>query len=74
MPNIYRVNYSEDENRGDNNFPPDKKSKSKGDKKKKADFKTMKNNTVKSLNEVEYFLGNFGEFIKYAKIFKYFKK
>ena len=74
MPNIYRVNYPENEDRGGNLPPPDKKKKVNGNKKSKTDFKTMKNNTVKSLNEVEYFLGNFGDLIKYAKFFKYFKK
>ena len=58
MPNIYKANFFEDENRG---------------KKKKPNFKTMKKNTVKSLNDVEYFLNNFGNFVKYVKLYKLLK-
>lgn len=42
-------------------------------KKKKPNFKTMKKNTVKSLNDVEYFLNNFGNFVKYVKLYKLLK-
>ena len=58
MPNIYKANFFEDENRGE---------------KKKPNFKTMKKNTVKSLNDVEYFLNNFGNFVKYVKLYKLLK-
>ena len=44
MPNIYKANFFEDENRGEKKNPPPKK--------KKPNFKTMKKNTVKSLNDV----------------------
>lgn len=52
------------ENRGRTNPPP---------KHKKTNFKTLKNNTIKSLNDVEYFLNNFGQFIKCIKIYKLLK-
>lgn len=49
----------------------------RGDKrppqKKKLNFKICKNNTIKSLNEVEYFLNNFKKFARYVKIYKLFK-
>ena len=41
--------------------------------KKKLDFKTMKNNTISSLNDVEYFLNNFHKISRYMKLFKLFK-
>ena len=66
MPNIYRATIPEEnENRGGKN-PPHKKNK-------KNDFKTLKNNTIKSLNDVEYFLNNFGHFVKYVKLYKLLK-
>ena len=45
------------ENRGGKCPPP----------KKKFNFKCCKDNTIKSLHEVEYFLNNFHRFIKYVK-------
>lgn len=42
-------------------------------KKKKFDFKCLKSDTCKSLNEVEYFLNNFSDFLRYAKIVKLLK-
>ena len=42
-------------------------------KKKKVDFKQLKNNTCKSLNEVEYFLNNFQKFTNCIKIYKILK-
>ena len=60
MPNIYKANFFEDENRGEKKNPPPKK--------KKPNF-----NTVKSLNDVEYFLNNFGNFVKYVKLYKLLK-
>ena len=51
-------------NRGDSPPPP---------KKKKIDIKKMKNNTCKSLQEVEYFLNNFHRFTNYIKLYKILK-
>ena len=65
MPNIYRANYPENTNRGEKNPPPKKKNK--------TDFKTIKKNTINSLNDVEHFLNNFGHFIKYIKLYKLLK-
>ena len=45
----------------------------KSPQKNKFNFKTCKNNTIKSLNEVEYFLNNFKKFARYVKIYKLFK-
>lgn len=53
------------ENRGEKLPPP--KSK------KKFNFKFYKNNTIKSLHDVEYFLNNFKRFIKYVKLYKILK-
>ncbi len=50
-------------NRGENNPPP----------KKNFDFKLYKKNTIKSLNEIEYFLNNFQKFVKCFKFSKFFK-
>ena len=70
MPNLYRATIPEDnENRGGKNPP----QKHKPNKKKKTDFKTLKNNTIKSLNDVEYFLNNFNHFVKYVKLYKLLK-
>lgn len=51
------------ENRGEKTPPP----------KKSFDFKLYKKNTVKSLNEIEYFLNNFKHFVRYVKLFKILK-
>ena len=40
---------------------------------KKLSFKSLKNNTLSSLNEVEHFLNNFQNAIKYIKLYKLFK-
>lgn len=42
-------------------------------KNKKKDFKTIKKNTIKSLNEIENFLKNFNVIIKGLKVYKFFK-
>ena len=42
-------------------------------KKKKVDFKLLKNNTCKSLSEVEYFLNNFQKFTNCIKLYKILK-
>lgn len=49
-----------------------RKSSSKS-KKKKLNFKTCKNNTINSLNEVEHFLRNFNGIVKYIKLYKILK-
>ena len=41
--------------------------------KKKFDFKLIKKNTCTSLNEIECFLNNFTDFLKYIKIIKLLK-
>ena len=41
--------------------------------KKKFNFKSLKKNTCNSLNEVECFLNNFSDFLKYCKIIKLLK-
>lgn len=69
MPNLYKSNSSynninEIMNRGENKKPP----------KKKFDFKLYKKNTVKSLNDIEYFLNDFNRFFKYIKLYKIIKK
>lgn len=55
--------------------PPPKPPKSGplNPKKKKIDFKLLKNNTCKSLNEVEYFLNNFQKFTNCIKLYKILK-
>lgn len=57
-------NNCEYEKKEERNTPPPKK---------KNNFKSYKNNTVKSLNEVEHFLRNFREFSKYIKLYKILK-
>ena len=44
-----------------------------GEEKKKKGFKQKKENTLKSLKEVEYFLRNFKDKYKYVKLYKIFK-
>ncbi len=51
------------ENRGGKCPPP----------KKKFNFKCCKDNTLKSLHDVEYFLNHFNRFIKYIKLYKILK-
>ncbi len=55
--------YLENFNRGENNPKEGKKSK----------FKDIKDNTLKSLNEVEYFLNNFKKFSNCIKLYKILK-
>lgn len=52
---------------------PPPKPGPKNKKKKKVDFKKLKNNTCKSLNEVEYFLNNFQKFTNCIKLYKILK-
>lgn len=49
--------------------PPPKKPK-----KDKFDFECLKKDTCKSLNEVEHFLCNFNDFVKYVKLINLLKK
>ena len=51
------------ENRGGKCPPP----------KKNFNCQCCKDNTIKSLHEVEYFLNNFHRFIKYVKLYKILK-
>lgn len=53
-----------------NRIPPNKETKKI---KKKFDFILYKNNTVKSLNEVEHFLRNFKNLSNYIKLYKILK-
>lgn len=41
--------------------------------KNKIDFKSLKNNTIKSLNEVEMFLNDFNRFKNYIKLYNILK-
>lgn len=52
----------------------EKENRGEENNKKKFDFKKYKKNTIKSLNEVEYFLNNFKTFHKYFKFYKILKK
>ena len=54
--------------------PPQKPPPPKKSKKNKFDFKCFKNDTCKSLNDVEHFLCNFNDFIKYVKLINLLKK
>ena len=45
----------------------------KKNKKSSFNFKEKKNNTIKSLNEVEFFLNDFKNFKKYLHLYKFFK-
>lgn len=40
---------------------------------KEFNLKCCKDNTIKSLHEVEYFLNNFHRFIRYIKLYKILK-
>lgn len=47
--------------------PPENKEK------KKLNFNKMKNNTICSLKDVEFFLNNFQHTLRYIKLFKLLK-
>ena len=67
MSNSYKPNFNNQEfNRGGNK-PPKKPEK------KKINFKTLKKNTIHSLNEVECFLNDFHRFCNYVKLYKILK-
>ena len=53
--------------------PPPSPPKPKKPPKKKFDFKCFKNDTCKSLNDVEYFLNNFSHTWKYIKLINLLK-
>ena len=61
------ANYNFNSNNLYRSAPPSKKDN------KKLNFKTMKNNTICSLNDVECFLNNLQHAIRYIKIYKLFK-
>lgn len=52
---------------------PGKPSKPNKPPKKKLDFKCLKKDTCKSLNDVEYFLNNFSHTLKYIKLINLLK-
>ena len=56
-----------------NLFFSNRNKKQELSKKKNFDFKTKKENTLKSLNEVEHFLNNYKYFAKYIKMYKLFR-
>ena len=49
------------------------KSEEKSNK-KKFDLKHKKENTLNSLNEVEHFLKDYRQFVKYIQLYKWFNK
>ena len=66
MNNLYRSNYKNNTDfyrsnlpANDNRNPP-----------KKMCFKTIKCNTISSLNDVECFLNNMNNFFRYIKLYK----
>ncbi len=63
MNNINKFNMNYLENRGPTS-PPSKN---------KFDFKKIKKNTIKSLNDVECFLKDFNTFCRYIKLYKILK-
>lgn len=54
------------ENRGENKSSPKKK-------KNHFDFRTKKDNTLRSLKEVEYFLNDFKRIAKHIKLYRLLK-
>lgn len=65
MNNLYKSNFNNIENRSSLPQQPPKK--------KPISFKTMKKNTICSLNEVEYFLNNFNKIAKCLKLYNILK-
>ncbi len=65
-PNYNNMDFSKYNNIYRSNCPAKKE-------KKNLDFKSMKKNTISSLNDVEYFLNNIGHTIRYIKLFKLLK-
>ncbi len=62
MNNLNKSNSNNTENRI-HHLPP----------RKHLNFRQIKHNTICSLNEVEYFLNNFNQFIKYVRLYKILK-
>ena len=64
-------------NRSEKPLPPPAQvaqpEKTKKPPKKKLDFKCLKKDTCKSLNDVEYFLNNFSHTLKYIKLINLLK-
>ena len=56
-----------------NKFIPENRSSNNVQNKKRFDFIKIKNNTCRSLNEVEYFLNNLHTFKNYIKLYKILK-
>lgn len=52
-------------------FPPE--NREAPPPKNKVDLKKLKNNTIKSLNEVEMFLNDFNRFKNYIKLYNILK-
>ena len=63
MNNLYRSNVKHTKNRG-----------TKAPHSNNTNLKNIKNNTIRSLNEVEYFLNNISHVFKYLKIYNLLKK
>lgn len=55
-------------------YKPPKPKKPPKPPKKKFDLKCLKKDTCKSLNEVECFLNNFSDFVRYTKLIFLLKK
>ena len=66
----YLYNRSSEKNLPPSHPPPPKHPKPP---KKKLDFKCLKKDTCKSLNDVEYFLNNFSHTLKYIKLINLLK-
>lgn len=54
-------------------FDINKKGDKKSPQNKTFNFKEYKKNTLKSLNDVEYFLNNYKKFKYFIKLYKLFK-
>jgi len=72
MNNISPINYTTNFSRGAPNIlSPSSSSNPK--EKKKLDFKCIKNNTISSLNDVEFFLNKLQNTLRYIKLYKLLK-
>lgn len=77
MNNMYSYNYRNQDNlygsncKNNNNlYRSNIPNKNHTNAPKKLNFKTMKCNTLSSLNEVECFLNNMNNFLRYIKLYK----
>lgn len=66
-----RIFYNTSSEKNERDFEEKKPSSSKP--KKKFNFNEKKKNTIKSLNEVEYFLNDFKRFKRFMHLYKFFK-